>query len=148
MADKFTKQAADKLDELVKERAKVRELEISLTAQIISLQTFVSTATDDTPEARVLRRARLQEMAEKMKERNIPKYRGKKITTVLDILKDAPMALDLDTIINLAAERGIAIDRASLRSQLAKAERIGRVENRGGLYVYVDIDALEDDDHR
>ena len=65
-------------------------------------------------------------------------FRGKKITTILQLLKEAlPGGLGFDEIIEGAAARGVELIRPSLRSQLSKAATKGRIENRQGTYFYV-----------
>ena len=124
----FTKQAQKELDALVDERDGVKRKLDQLNEQITALSMYVSSTA---PTADFGHNITFHPPTVV-----ISGFRGEKITAVLNIIKNAPMALDIDAIIALAAKKDIKIDKASLRSQLAKAEAKGAIEKRGTLYFY------------
>ena len=63
--------------------------------------------------------------------------RGRKMTTIIDVLREAvPSGLSIDEIIAAGEGKGVSLLRPSLRSQLSKANTNGYVVNRKGRYYH------------
>ncbi len=130
----FLDDAAQKLDELVQERDKLVAEVASLDDQIAGLQTYVAEAS-----AGSVTSVTSVTFSPVVKIERAPKFRGKKIILVLDILKSSGVPQTLDGIIAESKERGVEINRNSLRSQLARASVKGPVVKRGEYYVYKEV---------
>ncbi len=133
MTDTFIKDAEKRLAELVAERNQLRERVSNFDKQISTLQAFVSTSLSGT--ASSSRNFTSRHPAPLMPPEKMPKFRGKKITAILDILEKADVPLTLTDIISRAQDRGLELDRDSLRSQLVRVASKGRVEKRGDYYL-------------
>lgn len=143
MTDTFTKDAEKKLTDLVAERNQLRERANNLDKQISSLQMFVSSSLTSTASfSRNITSRHPAYVTHGMTwtpppPEKMPKFRGKKITAILKILEQADDPLTLTDIISRAQDRGLDLDRDSLRSQLARVASKGRVEKRGDYYLFV-----------
>ena len=135
MTDTFTTDAEKRLAELAAERNQLRERVSNLDKQISSLQTFVSTSFSSTASSSRNFTSRRPAHLTPMPPEKMPKFRGKKITAILDILEKAVDPLTLTDIISRAQDRGLELDRDSLRSQLVRVASKGRVEKRGDYYL-------------
>ena len=130
----FLDDATQKLNELVQERDKLATELASLDEKIAGLQTYVAEASAGSVTS--ITRATLSPV---VKIEKAPKFRGKQIILVLDILKSSGVPQTLDGIIAESKERGTEINRDSLRSQLARASVKGPVVKRGEYYVYKEV---------
>ena len=149
MEDEFLQLTQHKLRELEDQRTKLLTEVSSLSAQIAGLKTFAQTVTGEVkpPEFNVrhivFRGADLSFSPKQTRRPTGP--RGRKLLTILSILKDAaPQGLGFDEIIDRAEARGVELLRPSLRSQLSRSNSTGLVKNVKGVYYHPSAAPKED----
>ena len=135
---KFIEDVKKKLEKMTSRRDELVAELTKLERQIIGLQTYLSeTESGETPSVLITR------LTPQVVIDRIPKFRGRQITMVLDILRETGRAMNLDDIGIAAEQRGETLNRDSLRAQLWRAASAGVVEKRGQFYLFKGVAGLE-----